>query len=429
MWQRALFLFLALAPFTAGCGSSGQKADAALDDAADSVSDAQTDQRHPADASLDADVRSPADLANADQAPADLCGDADGLDTADASLPPYPALPLQTQGRFIVDQVGRRVRLTGVNWNGGHQEFFVPTGLDYHTPDEIAQALVQLGINSVRLTWSNQMVETRPMPDPAYVAGYPAGAQMNSLEVFDAVLKALTDAGILVILNNHTSDSVWCCSDDDGNGLWYTQTYPEEAWIADWVALAQRYADNPLVVGADLRNELRQGAQWSADAAPTYDWPSAAERAAEAVLAVRPDWLIFVEGIKYAASLEGVKQRPIELSVPNKLVYSVHEYSWFTANLMPDSSSYAMVLDGLWGYLLDAPYEVPVWVGEFGTCNTCWRDAWVQKFADYMANRQLDWCLWPIFGDADGWGLLSAETLEVHSPELLQLLQQWGLPQ
>lgn len=355
-------------------------------------------------------------------------GDATTSEMAELSPPPFPALPLKTQGRFIVDDVGRRVRLTGVNWNGAHEENMIPYGLNYHSPEVISQRLVELGLNSVRLTYADELVRDDPVPDPAQIAGWPEAASMTSMEVFDGVVQALTDAGLLVILNNHMSDAGWCCNDDDGNGLWYNPRFSEQEWIDHWVALAQRYADNPLVIGADLRNEPRQGALWSATADPAFDWPSAAEKCAAAVHQVRPDWLIFVEGVNYAAKLLGVQERPVVLTVPNKLVYSVHDYPWFSPNLMPTPELYLEVVDGIWGFLLSPPYEVPVWIGEFGICNDCWAtDAWVGKFDNMVRQREMDWSLWMIFGDpGGGWGLMSAETLEVHSAVLQDLLNAWG---
>ena len=53
------------------------------------------------------------------------------------------------------------------------------------------------------------------------------------------------------------SNAGWCCSNEDGNGMWYTPEYPEEVFFEHWTFMAERYLDNPLVIGADLRNELR----------------------------------------------------------------------------------------------------------------------------------------------------------------------------
>ena len=53
------------------------------------------------------------------------------------------------------------------------------------------------------------------------------------------------------------SEAGWCCSLEDGNGLWYTEKYPEEVFFEHWTLMAGRYLNNPLVIGADLRNEVR----------------------------------------------------------------------------------------------------------------------------------------------------------------------------
>ena len=73
-------------------------------------------------------------------------------------------------------------------------------------------------------------------------------------------------------------------------------TVPEARWINDWMMLAQRYADNPTVIGADLHNEPHaEGtnpaapAPAGAAATPTRDWRLAAERAGNAILGVQPE--------------------------------------------------------------------------------------------------------------------------------------------
>ena len=52
--------------------------------------------------------------------------------------------------------------------------------------------------------------------------------------------------------------------------------------------LAQRYASNPAVIGADLHNEPHGSATWG-DGNPATDWRLAAERAGNAILAANPE--------------------------------------------------------------------------------------------------------------------------------------------
>lgn len=155
---------------------------------------------------------------------------------------------------------------------------------------------------------------------------------LTSMEVFDAVVSGLTSAGLMVILNNHNSAAGWCCSDHDGEGLWWTHKYPEEVWLEALEGMADRYQDNPLVVGMDLRNELRSAHGHSptwGDGSVKYDWGLAAEKAGSNVLAVNPNLLIIVEGLEYAGTVEGAKVDPVELTHPAQIVYSGHLYTWF----------------------------------------------------------------------------------------------------
>jgi hypothetical protein len=77
------------------------------------------------------------------------------------------------------------------------------------------------------------------------------------MEVFDITVKALVKAGLMVILNNHNSEAMWCCSLTDGDGLWHTSKYGAEKWEEVLLSLTKQYKDEPMVIGNDLRNEIR----------------------------------------------------------------------------------------------------------------------------------------------------------------------------
>jgi endoglucanase len=71
----------------------------------------------------------------------------------------------------------------------------------------------------------------------------------HAMEIMDAVVAALAEAHIMVILDNHVSRADWCCSETDGNGLWYSAEYPESRWLADWQTMVRRYQHQRWVVG------------------------------------------------------------------------------------------------------------------------------------------------------------------------------------
>ncbi len=141
---------------------------------------------------------------------------------------------------------------------------------------------------------------------------------------------------------------------------------------------------------------------------PATDWHAAAERGGNAVLSVNPELLIFVEGISYAGDLTGVAQLPVKLNVPNRLVYSAHDYS----NYQGDQSESAIfqALDKSWGYIATPgqSYTAPIWIGEFGTCHdsqTCMVNStpgtggfWFQSLRDYLDQHDFDWSYWALNG-------------------------------
>ena len=184
--------------------------------------------------------------------------------------------------------------------------------------------------------------------------------------------------------------------------------------------LAKHYRGNPTIIGADLANEPHGPATWG-DGNPSTDWRLAAERAGDAVLAVNPNWLIIVEGIEqyhgdsywWGGNLEGAAQYPVHLSVPDKLVYSAHDYgpeiyvqSWLNA---PKPSDLAPTLPAVWqkhwAYL--QKLGVPVYLGEFGGYSMG-QDAegvWQRTLVSFLKTNQISYTYWawnPDSGDTGG---------------------------
>ncbi len=274
-----------------------------------------------------------------------------------------------TSGNRIVDSNGQQVRIAGITWYGFETTDQVVHGLwsqDYHT---ILKAIKNNGYNVIRLPYSNQMVESPVVPSSiSFSNGSPINTNLqglNSLEVMDKVISAAGSLGLRVILDNHRSEGG---NSAEANGLWYTSAYPESAWIQDWQTLVTRYAGykdgsgNPIVIGADVRNEPHlsiygalTGSCWTGDSSvsgcPTsntaQNWPVAAERAGNAILSANAHLLVIVEGVDcysgdcgwWGGNLEGVASHPLNLSVADRLVYSAHDYgpnlfqqSWFNSN-------------------------------------------------------------------------------------------------
>jgi endoglucanase len=332
-----------------------------------------------------------------------------------------PVFPLHTSGRYIVDSNGVRVHLNGVNWYGAESTDFVVAGLQVASLQSIVQQIKSMGFNVVRLPWSNQLYESNPVVGNYALAANPTMQGEDALTILDQVVAALTNAGIMVILDNHNSNAEWCCSTTDGNTLWYNSQYPQSSWIADWQGMAQRYQNNPWVIGADLRNEPRGSASWGGSS--TTDWHAAAILGGNAVLSVNPNLLIFVEGVSYALDLSGAASLPVQLNVANRLVYEAHDYGTDSSGLI-GYSNYVGQITPKWGYLVTGGNPQPLWVGEFGTCNTantCVSSSsssdkgyWFNMTTAYFQEYSIDWTYWAVNGTHSTGGNASYGSTETY---------------
>ena len=64
---------------------------------------------------------------------------------------------------------------------------------------------------------------------------------LHALDIMDRIVAAAGRQGIRIILDDGRSS---VGTQPEPNGLWYTKKFPESAWLADWEALARRYAGN-----------------------------------------------------------------------------------------------------------------------------------------------------------------------------------------
>ncbi len=361
--------------------------------------------------------------------------------------------PLHTDGAKIRDAHDCHVQLRSVNWFGAESGEFVVGGLDQQPLAKIVGLIVRGGFNSVRLPWSNELLEHDPPVDPALLAANPQLRGKSSMQVFDAVVQALTARGIMVILDNHRSRGDWCCDSSHGDGLWHTEAYPESAWLADWKTMVRRYRDVPLVVAAELRNEIRSDdalalkPSWGDGVAAT-DWQAAATRGGDAVLSVDPDLLVIVGGINYQANLAGVRDHPVVLSVPQRVVYAAHDYAWWQEPAMlADPKAFAAEAEQRWGYVREPghTYTAPVYISEWGGClhpadssgKRCTQDRYdfVSAFARYACDSGIDWAYWPLNGSQsagynrtrgtiESYGLLKPDWSDYVDPGFVAALRQ-----
>jgi aryl-phospho-beta-D-glucosidase BglC (GH1 family) len=345
-----------------------------------------------------------------------------------------------TSGNQILDVTGNPVSIGGVNWFGFETSAYVVHGLWARNYKDMMNQMKQLGFNTIRIPFSNALFNPANMPTGINYSLNPDLQGLTSLQILDKIVAYSGQIGLRIILDHHSAKP----DDHISEPLWYIpgdSTNSEQTWINNWVALAQRYAGNATVIGADLQNEPQNPSTWG-DGNLGTDWRLAAERAGNAILQANPNWLIFVEGIQtyngqsdwWGGNLMGAGAYPVVLNIPNRVVYSTHEYPqsvawqpWFNAVNYPNNMPAQW--DGFWGYLYRQNIA-PVWVGEFGSkLQTTSDQQWYQEFTAYLGNTSssagsvgragMSWTWWswnPNSGDTGG--ILQDDWLTVNQNKL-----------
>jgi endoglucanase len=363
-------------------------------------------------------------------------------------IPPAGQGYWHTDGTQIYDVNDRQVRIAGVTWYGMESNYWVPAGLDYQPYTRIMDEVKRYGYNTIRLPFSNQLVESNPIVTRK-IAANPQFRGKHAMFVMDSIVRYAHKIGLKIILDDHRSRaSTPKTVNILDQPFWYTRQYPESAWIHDWVSLARRYEGNDTVIGFDLRNEphtngpgpwnlhayLNQGATWGPYKGvdnPRTDWRLAAEKAGNAVLAINPHLLMFVEGLQLYADpasrtgaeaywwgsiLRGVRNYPVVFHVPHQLVYSPHDWGprkwpqWWFPHMT--YTSMQKIWEKNWAFIIATPhaaYAAPIWIGEFGTCTSdpiCVSDVkqgsqaqWFQYFLRFLhENPELSWSFYALNG-------------------------------
>ena len=318
--------------------------------------------------------------------------------SAEVSIPAPALLPpgyLSVRGNQIVGSDGSPVRiasvgLTGMNVVGGRLQLVGP----FHGWEGHAAAMKAFGFNCVRVDWIDKTLND--------------ATAMAQLDAFVSVCKKV---GLKIIFDNHNNEATpadWENAAQQKNGLWFDTgpgtdgtdgsgtkgTISSAQFQKDWVEFAQHWAGNPTVIGFDIRNEpcahTRTPAVWGGNG--PRDIHAMYQEVGNAILAVNPDALIICEGVinyktgAYEGDLSVVRDLPVQLRQPSKLVYSVHEYPKEIGNYPGAESGpkYIERMNRMWGWLIRENIA-PVWIGEMGASMTTTESrAWGQTLLDYI---------------------------------------------
>ncbi len=247
---------------------------------------------------------------------------------------------------------------------------FFDRWLDHFLSEADIAFIKSLGATVVRLA-----VNYRHFEDDAHPFEY----LETGFARLDRAIEWCTRHGIYAIIDLHAvqgwQNTDWHSDNSSRHSLFWQHPHFQARFIALWEEFARRYKGNPAIAGYNLMNEPVNNAP-SGRFSNTYatDWESfnhIYRRAVEAIRAIDPDHIIFLEGDYFSSRFDG-----LEPPFAANLVYSSHNYT--AAGFGP--GRYPGVFGGQrWdrvfqeSYFLDRQgtqfaqqHQVPLWVGEFG---------------------------------------------------------------
>ena len=279
---------------------------------------------------------------------------------------------LSTSGSQIIDAAGRPMRIASIGWNGTEgPPGAAPSGIWTVSYKTVLNSIVAAGFNAVRIPWtdlglnaplngySDRLGWINTTLNPELLASDTPNAQgryryVTTLVAFQRIVDYAGEIGLKVIFNHHTNQGT---AGQQRNGLWFDLgpgtnntdgivpgRFAAQDFKQNWLRVAKTFAGNPTVIGYDLHNEPngdRGHITWGGGG-PT-DIKAMCEDVGSAIQDVEPQVLIICEGPETykpppassgmdprhaapAGNLTAAGANPVRLKIPNKLVYSIHEY-------------------------------------------------------------------------------------------------------
>lgn len=248
------------------------------------------------------------------------------------------------------------IQLSGIAWAGQSWGKELDN-LDKASFNDYLKLIVSNGFNAIRLMINVDLannldtykVQKEKLPmDPAL-------QNMTAGEFLDHIVDEFKKAGLLVMMNMHNLD----IKQDKLFGHWAGGPYSSNDFIDGWKKVTTRLKNAPNVFAMDILNEPdSKMSKWGGGG--NDDWAAFAETVGNEILKLNSNLIICVEGVKGSVDFNKVMERPIKLSMPNKVVYSPHNY---------DMNEYgptdmAKYFDEHFGILYSN--NLPVVIGEYG---------------------------------------------------------------
>ncbi|MBN2660192.1 MAG: glycoside hydrolase family 5 protein [Tannerellaceae bacterium] len=240
---------------------------------------------------------------------------------------------------------------------------------NYITRQDIAY-IKQTGMNSIRLPF-----HYKSFTDEDYLG---LKSNQDGFARIDSVIKWCKEEGLYIILDMHdapggqTGDNI-----DDSYGYpWLFESEESQQLFCEiWKKIANRYKDEPAILGYDLLNEpiathFNNKEEINKHLVPVY------KKGIEAIRSVDKNHIILLGGAQWNSNFTMFDEKAID----SKMMYTCHRY-W---------------CDTLQTNLQDfvdfrTKVNLPLYMGETGE-NT---DEWVGAFRRLMERNNMGWHFWP----------------------------------
>ena len=240
---------------------------------------------------------------------------------------------------------------------------------NYITREDIAY-IKQTGMNSIRLPF-----HYKSFTEEDYMG---LKSNQDGFARIDSVIKWCKEEGLYIILDMHdapggqTGDNI-----DDSYGYpWLFESEESQQLFSEiWKKIANRYKDEPAILGYDLLNEpiathFNNKEEINKHLVPVY------KKGIEAIRSVDKNHIILLGGAQWNSNFTMFDEKAID----SKMMYTCHHY-W---------------CDTLQTNLQDfvdfrTKVNLPLYMGETGE-NT---DEWVGAFRRLMERNNMGWHFWP----------------------------------
>lgn len=299
---------------------------------------------------------------------------------------------VHTRGEQLVNGQGQVIHLRGINLGN----WFEPEGYMFHfkggpqAPHEIYDLTKSLlGPDQAKVFWQKYREAYITQKDIQFLkrAGfnsvrvpidYKFFTTDNSagFQLLDHLVASCRKAGIYVIIDMHDApgDQTGANIDNGWNYPWlYSSPEEQNELVSVWTRIANRYKNNPAVLGYDLLNEPIANypsiEKFNKDLVPVY------KKVAAGIRSVDTHHVLIMGGAQWDTNFS-VFGQPFD----SNSMYTFHAY-W----MPPVQASIQKYLD------FRARYHVPLWLGESGEN----KDAWIAQFVNTLNANHVGWCFWP----------------------------------